>query len=191
MTVRPQSDFDVLRGLVGVTLQGLARDQHLFNGCPSSEHHGSLEMRLDGRTVLLFLDNDGESVRAAAAALKITPPFALDSGSACAWERVDLGRDPEFGRLVGQAVVRVEAVIDSWKEPAGVEVVSGWVVRFAGGDFFAYLNIGDDSQVLLNQLPLHSDPAIRTRLEVIGELRHAEIGVAENGRIRFVSGHLA
>jgi hypothetical protein len=43
------------------------------------------------------------------------------------------------------------------------------VVRFAGGDFLTYLNVGDESRLLLNQLPLHPDPAIRTRIEVVGE----------------------
>jgi hypothetical protein len=169
MAERPEADYAVLCGVVGATLRGLARDQYLFNGRPSQDCDGTLEMRFDGRTVLLFLARDGESVRAAAGELEITPAFTLDSGDACAWERVDLGLDGEFRRLVGRAVSRVEAVIDAWPEPVGVEVVRGWVVRFAGGDFLAYLNVGDDSRLLLNQLPLHPDPAIRTWVEVVGE----------------------
>ena len=134
MAERPEADYAILRRVVGATLRGLARDQYLFNGVPSRDCDGSLEMRFDGLAVVLFL-----------------------------------GRDGGFGRLVGRAVVRVEAVIDAWPEPVGVEVVRGWVVRFAGGDFLAYLNAGDDSRLLLNQLPLHPDPAIRTWIEVVGE----------------------
>ncbi len=169
MAVRTETDYAVLRGVVGASLRGLARDQYLFNGRPSKDCDGSLEMRFDGRAVLLFLARDGESVRAAVGELEIAPPFALDSGDTCAWERVDLGLDCEFGRLVSRTVVRVEAVIDAWAEPVGVEVVRGWVVRFAGGDFLAYLNFGDDSRLQLNQLLFHPDPAIRTWVEVIGE----------------------
>ena len=169
MAERPEADYAILRRVVGATLRGLARDQYLFNGVPSRDCDGSLEMRFDGLAVVLFLGRDGESVRAAAGELEIAPAFALDTGDTCAWERVDLGRDGGFGRLVGRAVVRVEAVIDAWPEPVGVEVVRGWVVRFAGGDFLAYLNAGDDSRLLLNQLPLHPDPAIRTWIEVVGE----------------------
>ena len=167
--MQPETDYAVLRGMVGAALRGLIRDQYLFNGSPSGEDDGSLEMRFDGRSILLSLAHDGQSVRAAAGDLEVTPPFALDSGAACAWERVDLGRSPELGRLINQVVVRVEAVIEDWAEPVGIEVVSGWIVRFAGGDFLAYLNVGDESRVLLNQLPLHPDPAFRTRIEVVGE----------------------
>jgi hypothetical protein len=169
MAERLGVDYAVLRGVVGATLRGLARDQYLFNGRPSRDCDGALEMRFDGRAVLLFLARDGESVRAAAGELEIAPAFVLDSGDACAWERVDLGLDSEFGRLIGRAILRVEAVIDAWPEPVGMEVVRGWVVQFVGDDFLAYLNVGDDSRLLLNHLPLHPDPAIRTWVEVVGE----------------------
>ena len=181
MAERPETDYAVLRGVVGSTLRGLARDQDMSNGCPNRECDGSLELRFDGRTILLFLASDGDSVRAADAELEIWPPFTLDSGGTSARERVDLGLDPEFGRLGGRAVVRVEAVIDTWPKPIDVEVIRGWVLRSAGGDFVAYFNSGDDSRVLFNQLLPHPDTTVRTWLEVVASAPDVEPGVAADG----------
>ena len=169
MSKRPGADYAVLRGVVWATLRGLARDQYHFNGRPSHESDGTLEMRFDGQTVVLYLAGDGDSVRAATGDLKITLAFTLESGDSCVWDRLDLSTDGEFGPLIGRTVSRVEAVIDSWPGRGGGEVVNGWVVHFAGGDFLAYLNVGDDSRLLVNQLPLNSDPAVRTWVEVVGE----------------------
>ena len=162
-------DFRLLDGIPGARLVGLARDQYLFNGRPSGED-GSLELRLDdGRVVLLYLAGDGESVRAAASPLKLTPSFKLEGGATCDWQLVDLGRAPGFGQLIGRAIVGVDAIIDAWPPPVSAQVVSGWRVRFAGGDFIAYVNWGDDAKMLLNELPAHTDASYRTRIEAVGE----------------------
>jgi hypothetical protein len=61
MNSRLEADYVVLGEFVGATLQGHACDQA----------QSSLELRFDGRSVLLWLARDGESVRAADAELEI------------------------------------------------------------------------------------------------------------------------
>lgn len=161
-----QTDFPVLRSVVGCSLRGLARDQYLFNGSPDTTGDGSLELRLDSRTILLYLASDGESVRADATESKIIPAFTLD-GNLCAWERVELEQDPVFGNLIGRTVSKIEAIIEVWTH--GMEVVTGWVVRFDGGDFLAYLNAGDEARLLLNHIPPHDNPDAHRRIDVLGE----------------------
>ncbi len=161
-----ESDFGVLHAVVGATLRGLAHERYLFNGLPGTEDGGSLELTFDrGVVILLYLAVDGESVRAARGGLVIGEPFTSDGGDTCALERIDLGRAEGFARLLGQRVIRVEAIVDTWAHPAGVEAMSGWVLRFAGGESLAYLNLGDSSRLLLNEPPPpHADPAVRSRL---------------------------
>lgn len=160
-----ESDFGVLHAVVGATLRGLARDQYFFNGVPIVEDVGSLELTFDAGVAILLYVVDAESVRAARGALVIGEPFTLDGGDTCAWERVDLGREEGFARLIGQRVVRIEAVLDTWAHPPGVEAMCGWVLRFSGGESLAYLNFGDESRLLLNEPPPpHPDPAVRRRL---------------------------
>jgi len=166
MILHPQEDFAALRSIVGARLLGLSRDQYLFNGQPSSERDdGNLEMRFDGgRVVTLSLASDGDSVRAVPGALEIKQPFKLDSAAMCAWERVDLEQSPDFGNFIGRPVAVVEAIIDTWINLPGVEVVSGWVIRFAGDDFVTYQNVGDASRILLNELMTCQEPAIHSRI---------------------------
>lgn len=163
------NEFDALRSVVGARLIGLVRQRFLVDGRQKSERDdGPVELRFDyDRTLVFSLATDGDSVRAEEAKLEIPATFDREGGPSFAFERVELGRTAAFRGLLGRSVRTVQAVIDTWSHPPGVEVISGWIVRFDGGRFIAYQNVGDVSRLLADRLIKHPDPETRTRIATI------------------------
>jgi hypothetical protein len=146
--------FGVFESYIGGTLQSLTFAQYHFNGEPSGNDIGSLELGFGAsRFLLLSLSADGETVTASHDRLVIQPGFTLgeesgftsESGGRCDWLRTEC--DSGF---IGQRLSRVDAQVDRINDSE--PFTSGWVLRFDYG-FFGYHNFGDDAHLLYNQEP--------------------------------------
>ncbi|MCA9918887.1 MAG: hypothetical protein KC445_13090 [Anaerolineales bacterium] len=173
LAIQYAPDFEVLRAAIGRTVAELARDQYYFNNEPSGTDNGSLEVRLDdGNVITLRLAGDGQSVRADAQPLKITPPFSLSENAHCSWRRVELTALSDFASLRGQKLNAIEAIIEIWKDQNSSGYINGWVLHFEAGDFVCYFNYGDEARILLNELPTPEYP-VDVQMETIAAIEDA------------------
>ena len=135
----------VFESCIGSTLQSLTFAQYHFNGEPSGNDIGSLELGFSAsRFLLLSLASDGETVTASHGRLVIQPGFTLgedsgfttESGSRCDWLRTECDNG-----FIGQRLVGVQAQIDRIHDSD--PFTSGWILRFDSG-FIGYHNFCDD-----------------------------------------------
>ncbi len=111
------SDLESLRRCVGLRVVGLARCRYIFNGVPAAVGEGDLELRFDGgRTIVLTVASDGESVVAEERELRLPPAFALDDTSRCEWDQIDLSKEEPYAGFLDQHLQSVDAVVDHHAE---------------------------------------------------------------------------
>lgn len=150
LSEKHRSDLDAVSQCVGLALSGAARSRYVFDGEPTEDDFGELELRFSGGlAVTLYLAPDAESVRAGVRQLQLPEPFNIDEsgGGRCEWERVDLAAEPRWSELVGRRIIAVDAVIDGRVGDPGYEFLTGWRFRFVPEGSFLYFNAGDDAAV--------------------------------------------
>jgi hypothetical protein len=158
------SDLEALRQCIGLRLVGLARSRYIFNGVPDTVGDGDLELRFDGgRTIVLTVASDGESVEAEERELRLPPVFALDDASRCEWDRIDLSKEEPYVGFLDQHLQSVDAVVDHRTE-IGHRSLAGWVLHF-GDRVISYVNQGDEGRISA-EIPPGEPPM--TTLEDVG-----------------------
>ena len=147
--------------VVGRTLTGLSRDQYSFNGEPSAEDAGSLQLDFGTTLVTLKLRSDGESVTADTTAIELTPAFSLDDDSHCSWEIVDMLDSEPWSQLRGLTLRSVDAVVDVWQKHDS-RYVSGWFLTF-DGHHLCYMNWGDNARIMIDEpFPMADHDEVQT-----------------------------
>ena len=156
LSEKHRSDLDAVSRCVGLVLSGAARSRYVFDGEPTEDDFGELELRFrDGLTVTLYLASNAESVRSSVRQMRLPEPFDIDSPGEgrCEWERVDLATEPSWAELIDRRVAAVDAVIDGRVGDPGYDFLAGWRLRFDPDGSFLYFNNGDDAAVRWSGLP--------------------------------------
>ncbi len=156
LSEKHRSDLDAASQCVGLVLLGVARSRYIFDGEPTEDDFGELELAFrDGITVTLHLATNGESVRSSVRQMRLPDPFDIDSSGSgrCEWERVDLATVQPWAKLVGRRVAAVDAVIDGRVGDPGYDFLVGWRLRFDPGGSFLYFNNGDAAAVMWSGFP--------------------------------------
>ena len=88
LSEKHRSDLDAVSRCVGLVLSGVARSRYVFDGEPTEDDFGELELRFrDGLTITLYLASDAESARCS-----VRRGAAVVSGSA--WTSPPFSRGP-------------------------------------------------------------------------------------------------
>jgi hypothetical protein len=163
--------YGVFESYIGAILQSLTFAQYRFNGEPSGNDIGSLELGFGAsRFLLLSLAPDGETVTASHDRLVIQPGFTLgeesgftsEAGGRCDWLRTECNNG-----LVGHRLIGVDAQVDRIHNSE--LFTSGWILRFDSG-FIGYHNFGDDAHMLYNQNPPPCETVTTTTELVAGAI---------------------
>ena len=147
------SDFEVIRRCIGKRVVSLAHARYAYNGEPDTLNLGDVEFTFaDGTVVLLTLEGDGDSVRAASSPLRVPEPLDVDGSGQAQWDRVELSKQPEYSFVLEAVLTDVNALIDEWV-PQASEALIGWEFRFDAGPPLTYYNAGDEGRLLIGETP--------------------------------------
>ena len=100
-----------IKNCIGKIVDDVSRVQYFFNDKENSEGIGDLEFTFSDKHILSLLGiGDAESIKAINVKIDIPIAYNPTDNDVCSWKRIDLKKDKDWNKIVGQTLRKVEVV---------------------------------------------------------------------------------
>ncbi|WP_426201165.1 hypothetical protein [Pseudomonas sp. TWP3-1] len=163
---RKTQDLIHARKLIGQTVTALLHNPYYFNDQICRDDAGSIQWQCaEHLTVSMHTLSDGESVGADLLPIDTPPTFEIEPGAICSWRIECLLTRLSATHLKNTVITDVRGMVDTKLGPSNHLV--GFKTVFSTEDFIIFLNQGDQSVVLLNELPADLEGVVTRWLTTI------------------------